>query len=128
LVTIIVFFHVLVCFLLLVVILLQSSKGGGLAGAFGGTGGMGAIFGGRGAATFLSKLTVVLAIIFMLSNVVQVFVIKKAVSSKSLIQKEMQKEKGTSAADMLPKIGGESSQSLPQPVPGQQSGNVDSSK
>ncbi|RKY80389.1 preprotein translocase subunit SecG, partial [candidate division KSB1 bacterium] len=98
-VTIIVFFHVLVCFLLLVVILLQSSKGGGLAGAFGGTGGMGAIFGGRGAATFLSKLTVVLAIIFMLSNVVQVFVIRKAGSSKSLIQKEMQKEKGTSAAD-----------------------------
>lgn len=57
----------LVCLLLTITILLQSSKGGGLAGAFGGGGGgMGAVFGGRGAATFLSKLTTVLAALFLL--------------------------------------------------------------
>ncbi|MCH7731225.1 MAG: preprotein translocase subunit SecG [Candidatus Marinimicrobia bacterium] len=59
-----VFLHVLVSVLLVVVILMQSSKGGGLAGTFGG--GMStAMFGGRGAGSFLSKVTVGLAIGFM---------------------------------------------------------------
>ncbi len=58
--------HILVCIVLIVVILLQSSKGGGLAGAFGGAGG-GAMFGGTGAATFLSKVTRWLAVVFFLT-------------------------------------------------------------
>jgi preprotein translocase subunit SecG len=45
---------------LMLVVLMQSSKGGGLGGAFGGGGGQ-AVFGGRGAAPFLSKLTTYLA-------------------------------------------------------------------
>jgi preprotein translocase subunit SecG len=65
--TFLILVHVVICIVLTIVILLQSSKGGGLAGVFGGGGGsgMGAIFGGRGAASFLSKLTTVLAILFM---------------------------------------------------------------
>lgn len=65
-----VIFHVLVCVALILVVLMQSSKGEGLAGsAFGGGGGAvsGAVFGGRGAATFLGKATTVLAIVFMLN-------------------------------------------------------------
>jgi preprotein translocase subunit SecG len=48
---------------------MQSAKGEGLAGAFGGggTGLTGAVFGGRGAASFLSKATTVLAVIFMIN-------------------------------------------------------------
>ncbi len=64
-------FHVIVCIGLVLVVLMQSSKGEGLAGsAFGGGGGGGlggAVFGGRGAASFLSKATSVLAIVFMLN-------------------------------------------------------------
>jgi preprotein translocase subunit SecG len=59
--------HVAACFLLIVVVLMQSSKGGGLSGAFGGGGGE-AMFGGREAATFLSKATTYLAIIFMVTS------------------------------------------------------------
>jgi len=66
-----VIFHVLVSFALVVVVLLQSAKGEGLAGsAFGGGGGGGvgqAVFGGRGAAGFLSKATTVLAVVFFLN-------------------------------------------------------------
>jgi len=60
-------FHVIVCVALIMVVLLQSSKGEGLAGtSF--TGGMsGSVFGGRGAAGFLSKATTVLAIVFMVN-------------------------------------------------------------
>ncbi|MCK4598009.1 preprotein translocase subunit SecG [bacterium] len=60
--------HVLIALALIVAVLLQSGKGTGLAGAFGGGGGaMGAVFGGRGAATFLSKLTTIFAVAFFLS-------------------------------------------------------------
>lgn len=59
--------HVIACFLLIVVVLMQSSKGGGLSGAFGGGGGQ-TVFGGRETATFLSKATTYLAVIFMVTS------------------------------------------------------------
>jgi len=60
--------HVLACIVLIVSILLQAGKGGGLAGgAFGGMGGSSAVFGGTGAATFLSKVTTYVAIVFGLT-------------------------------------------------------------
>ena len=62
--------HILICVALMVVVLLQSGKGGGLAGAFGGSGGVGAVFGGQSAATFFTKATRYLAIAFMLSSLV----------------------------------------------------------
>jgi preprotein translocase subunit SecG len=43
--------------LLIIIVLMQSSKGGGLAGTFGGAGGMGAMFGSRRTADFLSRAT-----------------------------------------------------------------------
>ena len=63
--------HIVICVGLILVVLLQSGKGGGLAGAFGGMSGAGqALFGGRGAATFLSKATTVLGIAFMSSSLI----------------------------------------------------------
>jgi preprotein translocase subunit SecG len=56
--------HAVVCLALIIVVLLQSSKGGGLAGAFGGGGGQ-TMFGGQETATFLSKTTTYLAVLFM---------------------------------------------------------------
>ena len=59
--------HVIICVLLIIVVLMQSSKGGGLSASFGGGGGQ-TLFGGREAATFLSKATTYLAVIFMISS------------------------------------------------------------
>ena len=117
------FIHLLVCILLTIVILMQSSKGGGLAGSFGGQGSMGAVFGGRGAGSFLSKMTIVLAAIFMLGSLAQGLIKHEAGQRKSLIQQEVQKEGEVgSAADILPKIPGEqgatSNQAQPvNPIP-----------
>jgi len=63
-----VIFHVIISIALIVVVLMQSAKGEGLAGgtAFGG-GVSNAVFGGRGAASFLSKATTFLAIVFFLN-------------------------------------------------------------
>lgn len=62
-----VIFHVIVSIALVFVVLMQSSKGEGLAGTAFSGGLSGAVFGGRGAAGFLSKATTVLAIVFMLN-------------------------------------------------------------
>ncbi len=60
-------FHVLVCVALILVVLMQSSKGEGLAGSSFAGGVSGAVFGGRGAGTFLTKATTVLAVVFFFS-------------------------------------------------------------
>ena len=64
---ILVIFHILVCVSLIIVVLMQSSKGEGLAGSSFAGGVSGAVFGGRGAASFLSKATTYLAIVFFVS-------------------------------------------------------------
>ncbi len=56
--------EIIVSILLIIVVLMQSSKGGGLAGTFGG-GNMGAVFGVRRTADFLSKATSALAVVFI---------------------------------------------------------------
>ena len=60
--------------LLVIVVLLQSSKGGGLAGTFGGGGNVGAMFGTRKTADFLSTATWWLSgIVAVLALVVNLF-------------------------------------------------------
>ena len=59
--------HVLVCLVLIIAVLLQSGKAGDLAGAFGGVGSQ-SVFGPRGAATLLSKLTTISAVLFMITS------------------------------------------------------------
>ena len=61
--------HVVVSVFLIFVILLQPGKGAGMAAFSGGGGGASTTaFGGRGSVTFLSKVTTVCAIIFMLTS------------------------------------------------------------
>ena len=59
--------HVVLCLFLIAVVLLQTGKRADLAGAFGG-GGSQTVFGTRGAATLLSKITTGAAIAFMLTS------------------------------------------------------------
>jgi preprotein translocase subunit SecG len=100
--------HVLICIALMMVVLMQSAKGEGLAGAFGGSGITGAVFGGRGAATFLSKATTVLAIAFFLSCIVLSFLSPSTGGTgrdtSSGIQREAEKRasEGTGPATNVP--------------------------
>jgi preprotein translocase subunit SecG len=65
-ITFVLLIHILVCFGLIAIVLLQSGKGAELGAAFGGS--SQTLFGSRGAATFLSKMTTVIAVVFMLSS------------------------------------------------------------
>jgi len=60
-------FHVIVGIFLIAVVLLQTGKAGSIADVFGGGGSM-AAFGARGAATLLSRVTTVAAILFMITS------------------------------------------------------------
>ena len=62
------FLHILIASGLILIVLLQSGKGADIGAAFGG-GSSQTVFGGRGAATFLSKATTVLAILFMVMSI-----------------------------------------------------------
>jgi preprotein translocase subunit SecG len=86
--------HVIICIALILAILMQSSKGEGLAGAFGGTSLTGAVFGGRGAASFLSRATTVLAIAFMVSCTILTFVspARQVERAGSAVKREMQQQ------------------------------------
>jgi preprotein translocase subunit SecG len=87
--------HIAASFLLIVVVLMQSSKGGGLSGAFGGGGGE-AMFGGREAATFLSKSTTYLAIIFMVTSLSLAFLSagRGGAEQESALRKAAQRSAG----------------------------------
>ena len=65
-ITFVLIIHILVCFGLIGVVLLQSGKGAELGAAFGGSNQT--LFGSRGAATFLSKMTTVVAVVFMITS------------------------------------------------------------
>jgi len=61
--------HIFVCLFLIFIVLVQGGKGAEMGAAFGG-GGSQTLFGGRGAATFLGKMTTVIAVVFMLTSLI----------------------------------------------------------
>ncbi len=112
-------FFILVALLQILVILMQASKGGGLAGSFG-TGGMGAVFGSRGTATFLSKLTAGLAAAFMALALILGLMKSNEGAGGSLIEQERQSRSSSPAAVGVPLIqGSESAPATPPPAESQ---------
>jgi len=59
--------HFIVCIALVAIVLLQAGKGGGMAGIFGG-GGSDQIFSAPSGMAFIKKVTVVCAVLFMLTS------------------------------------------------------------
>lgn len=66
--TFIVILHIFVCVLLILIVLLQAGKGAEMGATFG-AGGSQSVFGSGGAAPFMTKLTTVIAVIFMLTSI-----------------------------------------------------------
>jgi preprotein translocase subunit SecG len=81
---IVVIFHTIVALTLIAVVLLQVGKGGSIGAAFGGGGSSQTLFGSRGPATFLSRLTTVAAAIFMITSLTLAYLSSSARQSSSI--------------------------------------------
>jgi preprotein translocase subunit SecG len=75
--------HLIVCFLMIASILLQAGKGAEIGASFGGS--SQTVFGSRGPGTFLSKVTVGTAIVFMLSSLSLAMLSREANTSSTVI-------------------------------------------
>jgi len=93
--------QVFVALFLILVVLLQPGNRRGIGGALGlGGGGGDTVFGARGANTFLAKLTMVAAVLFMVSNLS----ISLMSTQKSDVVKFLEKDTGAAgvAEDLVP--------------------------
>jgi preprotein translocase subunit SecG len=94
--TLVVILHVFVCFLMIGAILLQSGKGAEIGAAFGGS--SQTVFGSRGPANFLSKLTVIVAGVFMLTSFSLAILAKERNFSSTVIDLKQKAAPPTPAA------------------------------
>ncbi len=95
--TIVVVVHTLVCFALILIVLLQAGKGAEMGAAFGGA--SQTIFGSAGAMGFLSKLTTVAAVIFMITSLLLTF---SSTRKASTVMKERPAPTAPTAPSELP--------------------------
>jgi len=106
--------HVIVSFIMVGVILLQAGKGAEIGASFGGS--SQTVFGSRGPGTFLSKLTVAAAVIFMITSLSLSILSKGRFMSTSVLDL---KKKETPAAEVPaapPATGGESAPTATAPA------------
>src|SRR5512137_1252663 len=83
--TFIIVIHILVCVFLILIVLLQTGKGAEIGATFGGS--SQTVFGPRGAGTLLSKLTVVAAVVFMITSI-SLSYLKSRPGGSRLLEKE----------------------------------------
>ncbi|MEW6684174.1 MAG: preprotein translocase subunit SecG [Nitrospirota bacterium] len=107
--------HVLVSLIMIGVILLQAGKGAEIGAAFGGS--SQTIFGSRGATTFLSKMTIVAATLFMLTSM-SLSVLSKGRSVASSIVDSLPPTATTPAPAQTPASDG-AAESAPPAAPGE---------
>jgi preprotein translocase subunit SecG len=88
--TLLVIVHVFICFLMIGAILLQSGKGAEIGASFGGS--SQTVFGSRGPANFLSKLTVVVAAVFMVTSLSLAILAKQRNFSSTVIDMQPKSE------------------------------------
>ena len=98
--TSVIILHVFVCFLMIGAILLQSGKGAEIGAAFGGS--SQTVFGSRGPANFLSKLTVVVAAVFMLTSFSLAILAKQRNFASTVIDLKQKSEPAVPATPAQP--------------------------
>ena len=96
--TFLVVIHVLICFLMIGAILLQSGKGAEIGASFGDS--SQTVFGSRGPANFLSKFTVVVAAVFMLTSLSLAILAKERTFSSTVI--DLKKKETSQTAPETP--------------------------
>ena len=90
--TIILSIHIILSIVLVILILVQHGKGADAGAAFG-SGASSTVFGARGSATFLTKITTMIALIFFITSLsLAYFASNKHSKGKDLINEEIKTE------------------------------------
>jgi preprotein translocase subunit SecG len=98
--------HVIVSFIMVGVILLQAGKGAEIGASFGGS--SQTVFGSRGPGTFLSKLTVAAAVIFMVTSLSLSVLSKSRFISTSVLDLKKKEPPAVEVPMTTPATGSES--------------------
>ena len=93
--------HTIVCIALILIVLLQTGKGADMGAAFGG-GSSQTLFGSTGGATFLTKLTTVAAIVFMLTSLALAYMSGHRSSSSVMMEQPAPIEQPAPVSDAAP--------------------------
>jgi preprotein translocase subunit SecG len=96
--TLVIIIHIIACFLMIGAILLQSGKGAEIGAAFGGS--SQTVFGSRGPANFLSKFTVIVAAVFMVTSLSLAILAKERTFSSTVI--DLKKKETSQPAPAAP--------------------------
>jgi preprotein translocase subunit SecG len=84
--------HIILAVILIVLVLVQQGKGADAGAAFG-SGASSTVFGARGSATFMNKLTTIIALSFFITSLSLAYISSnKSSSSKSLINDSVKEE------------------------------------
>ena len=96
--TLVIIIHIIACFLMIGAILLHSGKGAEIGAAFGGS--SQTVFGSRGPANFLSKFTVIVAVVFMVTSLSLAILAKERTFSSTVI--DLKKKETSQPAPAAP--------------------------
>lgn len=107
--TLVLVVHVIVSIALILIILLQTGKGADIGAAFGG-GSSQTVFGSSGAATFLSKVTIGAAVVFMLTSI---FLTYFSGRTASVSEKSLMSDQGAPVAPLGPSASPQGPPDLP---------------
>lgn len=97
--TFLIIIHIVVCVALIMIVLLQTGKGASMGAAFGGS--SQTIFGSSGATTFLTKLTTVVAVVFMVTSLFLAFIHGPG-SNSSVVGKSVEAQSQPAAPAQAP--------------------------
>ena len=109
--------QILICLGLVALVLLQQGRGADAGASFGG-GSSGSLFGSRGPASFLSKLTAGLAALFFANSLALAYISSQSVERRSVVERVQSESSELPAGDadvpVLPAGGDSTVQDVPQ--------------
>jgi len=95
--------HVIVAVFLVALILLQQGKGADAGAAFGG-GSSQSVFGSSGSATFLTRLTSILATIFFVTSLSLAYFLNKEIKPSSITEKSTVEAPAEAQSQQIPAV------------------------
>ena len=118
--------QILICIALVTIVLLQQGRGADAGASFGG-GSSGSLFGARGPASFLSKVTAGLAALFFANSLALAYIAGQSIERRSVVERvQMQVEQEAAEepvniedVPVLPSDGASRSQDVPEVPPSQ---------